>query len=136
MHSKVIFAVFVIILQRKCSARQTSPEFKKVFLDLANSLTKREHTVTVFRFKTPKEKTDPVFFTSIAAIPHIVAVIPSKPFKFELKTNAIVSLNSVASYEVFERNVLRSQVSSMVNQVIYFLHSETTFDDLRKISES
>lgn len=134
MNLKVVLVFFVIIFQKKCSARQTSLELKKVFVDLANSLMERAQSVTILRLKTSKEESDPVSFKSIAAIPHIVARIPLKLKKFELETDAIVSLNSVASYDVLENSVFVSAVSSMVKQIIVFLHGETTFDDLKKLT--
>lgn len=103
MRLNLSFAVFVLIIEKMCPSRVSKDRLlQKAFPDIVQSLTARNHVLTVFYSETSRELPDPAFFESTAVIPYTVLRITKDSDAFVLTTNAFVSSKSLTSLKVFK----------------------------------
>lgn len=95
---------------------------QKAFVNISKALGQKNRLVTVVVDNSSRNKTSMASFTSLAEIPHIVASFDPECKNFSLKSSAIVSLNTMASFEAFNKRTRLPSTFSMQQQL--FIHIE------------
>lgn len=112
-----------------------SDVLQMAFVNISKVLARQNNLLTVLVHAALKGNTSSGTFAYLPGIPHIVARFENESGKFNLNSNAIVFMDSVASLKTFNNRKLLPLTYSMEQQVIIHFQ-DGTFDEIAAIKAS
>lgn len=112
-----------------------SDVLKRAFVNVSKALALQNNLLTVLVHAALKGNTSSGSFAYLPGIPHVVARFENESGMFNLNSNAIVFMDSVASLKTFNNRKLLPFTYSMEQQVIIHFQ-DGTFDEIAEIKAS